>query len=89
MQKCCISWPKPTIWKVKTRNALRMLERLADRHPYYTNISEAYFRMGDIYFNQQRYAKAEYAYRQTTEMDGGKLSLNSHYMFGLGAIQAR
>lgn len=66
----------------QTRNALRMLERLADRHPYYTNISEAYFRMGDIYFNQQRYAKAEYAYRQTTEMDGGKLSLNSHYMLG-------
>jgi len=64
----------------QTKNALKMLERLADRHPYYENMPEAYFRMGDIYFNTNRYAKAEYAYRKTVEGDAPKLLINAHYM---------
>ena len=66
----------------QTLNALSMLERLTELHPYYSKIAEAHFRMGDIYFNLQRYGKAEKAYRQTAKMDTGKLTLNSHYMLG-------
>lgn len=64
----------------QTNNARQMLERLVDRHPYYPAISEAYFRLGDIYFSRDWYAKAEKAYRETTIQDSGKLTLNAHYM---------
>ncbi len=66
----------------QTNNARQMLERLVDRHPYFTAISEAYFRLGDIYFSRDLYIKAEKAYRQTTIQDSGKLTLNAHYMLG-------
>ncbi|EAT11068.1 tetratricopeptide repeat protein [Bermanella marisrubri] len=62
------------------KNARKMLERLVDRHPYYERISEAYFRLGDIYFSSDLYNKAEKAYRKVTLKDGGNLILNSHYM---------
>lgn len=61
-------------------NAQQMLERLVTLHPYYSNISEAYFRLGDMYFGKDQYAKAEHAYRETTLQDGGKLIINAHYM---------
>ena len=64
----------------QTNNARQMLERLVDRHPYFPAVSEAYFRLGDIYFSRDRYAKAEKAYRETTIQDSGKLTLNAHYM---------
>lgn len=64
----------------QTKNALKMLERLAKHHPYYPQMPEAYFRMGDIYFNTSRYAKAEHAYRQTAESKNVKLFTNAHYM---------
>ena len=64
----------------QTNNARQMLERLVDRHPYFPAISEAYFRLGDIYFSRDLYKKAEKAYRQTTIQDPGKLTLNAHYM---------
>ena len=64
----------------QTNNARQMLERLVDRHPYFPAISEAYFRLGDIYFSRDWYAKSEKAYRQTTIQDSGKLTLNAHYM---------
>ncbi|MFT6113474.1 MAG: tetratricopeptide (TPR) repeat protein [Oleispira sp.] len=64
----------------QTQNALKMLERLVDRHPYYTNMAEVYFRIGDIYFNSARYHKAELAYFQTTQRQEEKLNNNAHYM---------
>lgn len=64
----------------QTNNARQMLERLVERHPYFPAISEAYFRLGDIYFSRDLYSKAEKAYRQTTIQDSGKLTLNAHYM---------
>lgn len=64
----------------KTNNARQMLERLVRNHGNYPAISEAYFRLGDIYFSRNWYKKAESAYRSTAEKDGGKLVLNAHYM---------
>jgi tetratricopeptide (TPR) repeat protein len=64
----------------KTNNARQMLERLVRRHPNYPAISEAYFRLGDIYFSKNWYKKSENAYRATTEKNSGKLVLNAHYM---------
>ena len=64
----------------QTQSALKMLERLVDRHPYYPNIAEVYFRIGDIYFNTARYHKAELAYHQTTQRQKAKLNNNAHYM---------
>lgn len=65
----------------QVKNAQQMLERLVTRHPYFPAISEAYFRLGDIYFSQQRYAKAENAYALTVKNNSGKLVLNSQYMW--------
>lgn len=62
--------------------ALHMLTELTSRHPTYKNIAEAYFRMGDIYFNLQQYAKAERAYIAVTQSATEKLSLNARYMLG-------
>jgi len=62
------------------KNARKMLERLVERHPYFEGISEAYFRLGDIYFSNEEYSNAEKAYRKVTVKDGGNLLLNSHYM---------
>lgn len=62
--------------------ALSMLVQLTSRHPSYANIPEAYFRMGDIYFNQQKYAKAEQSYRAVTQAETQKLNLNARYMLG-------
>lgn len=64
----------------QTKNALKMLERLVDRHPYYPNMGEVYFRIGDIYFNSAHYHKAEQAYYQTTQRQQAKLNNNAHYM---------
>ena len=62
--------------------ALKMLERLAARHPYYDNIAEAYFRMGDIYFSAQEYTKAEKAYTAVTNQGIKRYHINAHYMLG-------
>ena len=64
----------------ETNNAQQMLERLVRLHPYYPLMAEVQFRLGDIYFSKQQYGRAEKAYRETTEQDGGKLILNAHYM---------
>ncbi len=64
----------------QTKNALKMMERLVEKHPYFHAIAEVYFRMGDIYFSHQKYKKAEQSYRSTTREDSGKLLLNAHYM---------
>lgn len=64
----------------QTESALKMLERLVERHPYYPNIAEVYFRIGDIYFNSARYHRAEKAYLQTTKRQEAKLNNNAHYM---------
>lgn len=62
--------------------ALHMLTELTTRHPGYPNIAEAYFRMGDIYFNEQAYGKAERAYAAVTQSSNAKLALNARYMLG-------
>jgi len=62
--------------------ALRMLEQLTSRHPYYGNIGEAYFRMGDIYFGYQRYKEAERAYQSVSRLDTQKFNVNAYYMMG-------
>jgi tetratricopeptide (TPR) repeat protein len=64
----------------QTKNARQMLERLVNRHPYYPNLPEVHFRLGDLYFNNAKYNKAEQAYRKTTQAKTSKLLLNSHYM---------
>lgn len=62
--------------------ALLMLIELTTRHPTYANISEAYFRMGDIYFNKQRYGQAERAYKAVLAGTNEKLHINARYMLG-------
>ncbi len=62
--------------------ALKMLTQLTSRHPYYPNLPEAYFRMGDIHFNYQRYAQAEKAYLAVTRAQNPKLHMNAYYMLG-------
>lgn len=62
--------------------ALSMLEQLTRRHPYYGNIAEAYFRMGDIYFGYQRYKDAEHSYAAVSQLGKDKFSVNAHYMMG-------
>lgn len=62
--------------------ALLMLLELTRRHPSYKNIAEAYFRMGDIYFNKQQYAQSERAYLAVTSSTTGQLSTNARYMLG-------
>ncbi len=62
--------------------ALNMLTTLTARHPTYPNISEAFFRKGDIHFNNKQYAEAEQAYFAVTQRDKSKLAINSHYMLG-------
>ncbi|WP_028885213.1 tetratricopeptide repeat protein [Teredinibacter turnerae] len=66
----------------KQAEALRMLEQLTSRHPYYPNIGEAYFRKGDIYFSAQRYKQAEQAYFAVTQSSAEKFQVNAHYMLG-------
>ena len=64
----------------KQLEALEMLETLTSRHPYYPNILEAYFRMGDIYFSSQAYQQAEQAYLAVTANDQASFNLNAYYM---------
>jgi tetratricopeptide (TPR) repeat protein len=62
--------------------ALKMLSELTTRHPTYPNIGEAYFRKGDIHFNNKDYRRAEQSYVAVTQLDKGKLRINAHYMLG-------
>lgn len=62
--------------------ALKMLTQLTTRHPTYANMAEAYFRMGDIYFNKENYPQAAASYSNVTQFEENKFSLNSHYMLG-------
>lgn len=62
--------------------ALGMLNRLTSRHPTFSHNAEAFFRKGDIYFNNKAYHKAEIAYLAVTQMNVPKLRINAHYMLG-------
>ncbi|TQV74210.1 tetratricopeptide repeat protein [Exilibacterium tricleocarpae] len=62
--------------------ALEMLLQLTTRHPNYKNNAEAHFRMGDIYFNQQAYRKAQKEYLTVARMPDPKLHTYAHYMLG-------
>ncbi len=62
------------------REALKMLDQLTLRHPYYINIAEANFRRGDILFGYQRYAQAEKSYKAVTDSGNQKFVVNAYYM---------
>ena len=62
--------------------ALKMLTQLTTRHPTYPNLAEAYFRKGDIHFNNQDYRRAEQSYHAVTQLDKSKRAINAHYMLG-------
>ncbi|WP_211333613.1 tetratricopeptide repeat protein [Sinobacterium caligoides] len=59
-----------------------MLLRLTTKHPAFSYNAEAYFRLGDIYFNDQDYRQAEAFYRKVTLGEDLKLAANAHYMLG-------
>jgi len=63
-------------------DALLMLKQLTSRHPKYPHVAEAYFRIGDIYFNNAKYSEANKAYRAVTGYNVKKLRINAHYMLG-------
>lgn len=62
--------------------AMAMLAELTSRHPYYPNVAEAHFRMGDIYFNNQNYRAAQHSYQAVTGYDNERLTTNARYMLG-------
>ena len=62
--------------------ALEMLLQLTTNHPTYVNLPEAYFRLGDIYFNKENYTQSANAYNYVAQLPDNKFSLNSHYMLG-------
>ena len=61
---------------------LEMLEQLTSRHPNYKNNSEAHFRMGEIYYSDQRYAKAQTEYKLVALSQDPKLLKYAYYMLG-------
>lgn len=69
--------------------AMKMLAELTQRHPYYANIAEAHFRMGDIHFNNEDYAQAEASYRAVLEGDEPRLATNARYMLGWSHYKQR
>jgi tetratricopeptide (TPR) repeat protein len=62
--------------------ALIMLTRLTSQHPTYPNLEEAYFRKGDIHFNNGEYREAEQAYMAVTLAEKSKYTINAYYMLG-------
>lgn len=66
----------------QTKSALEVLVQLTERHPHYKNNAEAYFRMGDIYYGQKKYTKAQTEYLKVSRMRNHKLIKYAHYMLG-------
>lgn len=62
--------------------AMAMLSELTARHPYYANVAEAHFRMGDIHFNNQNYKSAQASYLAVTGYEDERLATNARYMLG-------
>lgn len=62
--------------------ALAMLSRLTTQHPNHPNIEEAYFRKGDIHFNNGEYKQAEQAYTAVSLSTKSKYNINAYYMLG-------
>ncbi|WP_347329682.1 tetratricopeptide repeat protein [Marinimicrobium locisalis] len=69
--------------------AMKMLSELTRRHPYYANIAEAHFRMGDIHFNNEDYAQAEASYRAVLSQEEPRLATNARYMLGWSHYKQR
>ena len=63
-------------------SAIVTLSQLTKKFPRYVNLAEAYFRMGDIYFNNQKYPSAQESYSAVTRYDNERLSVNARYMLG-------
>ncbi|MGH1487061.1 MAG: tetratricopeptide repeat protein [Cellvibrionaceae bacterium] len=66
----------------KQEESLDALTRLTRQYPNYLNITEAYFRKGDIHFSNQQYKEAQRAYSAVVKADNENLDLNAHYMLG-------
>lgn len=62
--------------------ALQMLTQLTSGYPQFKHNPEAYFRIGDINFNNKNYREAENAYEQIIKSGDAKLRINAHYMMG-------
>ena len=62
--------------------ALETLTRLTRDYPSYSNITEAWFRKGDIHFNYGEYSQAQTAYAAVVESNEQSYQLNAHYMLG-------
>lgn len=62
--------------------AMAMLSELTTRHPYYVNVAEAHFRMGDLHFNNQNYRAAQASYTAVTRYENARLAVNARYMLG-------
>lgn len=61
---------------------LKMLEQLTSRHPNYKNNAEAHFRMGEIYYSNQNYLKAQREYKLVAQSQDPKLLKYAYYMLG-------
>lgn len=61
---------------------LKMLLQLTGRHPNYKNNSEARFRMGEIYYSNQDYFKAQQQYKIVAKSNDPKLLKYAYYMLG-------
>lgn len=62
--------------------ALDMLIRLTTQYPDYENITEAWFRRGDIHYSNGDYGQAQTAYTKVALSKEDKFELNAHYMLG-------
>ncbi|CAH0992518.1 Cell division coordinator CpoB [Sinobacterium norvegicum] len=56
------------------------LLELTTKHPQYSYNTEAYFRLGDIYFNDKKYRDAERFYQRSLAADTTALGANAYYM---------
>lgn len=61
---------------------LAMLEQLTSRHPNYKNNAEARFRMGEIYYSNRQYRKAQREYELVSSSQTPTLLKYSYYMLG-------
>ena len=63
-------------------SALKILTQLTSEYPDYQYIAEAWFRKGDIHFNNTEYNLAENAYVSVVNEGESKYRLNAQYMLG-------
>lgn len=62
--------------------AMETLETLVSNHPDSTYATEAWFRLGDWYYTDAEYSRAQQAYQAVVDLEDTNYQLNSHYMLG-------